>query len=211
MQSDVDWGYWNQMKTAPIWECVLLSVGRDPQRLDVNALSKVIGDAELQRIYLQRLEVAVNHITHTQNTPGLYSRTVMGDDTENKIGISPFVAWAKHLKWDMPLEFTGFVPPPPPLAAVINETPAKHVPGAPKPTTTVEGSVTPQQARERDNLHRIIGALLAYIKGERGSRPQKIIKEAELIRTLIDKFDGNEGVSERNLQKVFSLAKQLLK
>ncbi len=192
----VDWAYWNQMPRASLRACVLLSIDRDPQQVEEYGIQQVLRDPDGWNIYQQRTEIALEHLVYRPDEPGLYSNQIVGDKLTFKIEIPQFITWAKHLKWSMPTAFAGYTPPVKPVAI----------------TQILSPPESPIGDRERDSLHRIVGAMLAYIKGERGSRQHRDYKsEAELIRTLVDKNDGNEGVSERNLQKVFSLSKQLLK
>lgn len=190
-----DWEYSNRMPKARLWECVLLSLGSEPRGKDIHWIIRNGQHPPLVPA-IERFEIAVHNVTNHKNGP-LYPVAIHGEFIYCEFNIPLFVAWAKNeMKWDVPKEFTGHTPPASP--AVITQPPAQPVP--------------PIGDRERDNLHRIVGAMLAYIKGERGSRQHRDYKsEAELIRTLVDKNDGNEGVSERNLQKVFSLSKQQLK
>ncbi len=64
---------------------------------------------------------------------------------------------------------------------------------------------------EGNNL-RIIGGLLAYIKGELGNSSHPDFKtEGDLIDVLADKLEGYAGLKPRNLQDKFAEAKRLLK
>lgn len=63
----------------------------------------------------------------------------------------------------------------------------------------------PLKGRERESLHRIIGALLVTFADTSPFKTQEA-----LILHLDEKFDGYEGVSKSNLEKVFPKAKKLI-
>ena len=67
-------------------------------------------------------------------------------------------------------------------------------------------------AKAEGNNLRIIGGLLAFIKGELGNSKHADFKtERDLIDLLADKLEGYGGTKSRNLQEKFAEAKRLLK
>lgn len=64
----------------------------------------------------------------------------------------------------------------------------------------------PLATRERNTLHRIIGALLELVKNPRDGRGD----DAAVIRELVENYSDKEGISKRKLEEVFPLAKRLL-
>lgn len=68
-----------------------------------------------------------------------------------------------------------------------------------------------ESPKQVDNLHRIIGALLLYIKGENGLQKHPAYDtQSELIATLEKVMDGYAGIKKRNLEGVFAKANKLL-
>ena len=59
--------------------------------------------------------------------------------------------------------------------------------------------------RQESSLLRIVGAMHTLLMGEK-----RFTSEAQLIAWMAEKFPGNEGVSKRNLEKIFPRAKDLL-
>ncbi|MCR8961178.1 hypothetical protein M0765_026645 [Variovorax sp. S2] len=66
------------------------------------------------------------------------------------------------------------------------------------------GDARPLGARQRNNLHRAIGALLALLL------PHYNDKQDALIAEIESRFSGNEGLSKRTLESIFPLAKKAL-
>lgn len=196
----VDWDYWNQMPNAAVQVCVLLSVNRDPQVVEEFGIYPALksGGEDKEPEYDRRMQVAFAHMVFNPKEHGLYVRYATGEKGTYEINVPQFVALAKQLRWEMPEQFTGYSPPTIPL---IPE-PASL---APRPEPLLGD-------RERNNLHRIIGALLEYIKGECGNNKHRdFASEAKLIQHLETNYVGFEGISKAKMEQVFTKAKQLLK
>ncbi|MDZ4212625.1 MAG: hypothetical protein U1C59_13025, partial [Methylotenera sp.] len=66
--------------------------------------------------------------------------------------------------------------------------------------------------RERNNLYRIIAALSDTLLKENakdGSKPH-LKNQSALIEYLVSEFDGYEGLSKSNLEKIMPIAKKLI-
>ncbi len=200
MNSEPDWKYWNQMPTAMIWECVCLSLDADPRFATEFGMAKAMGTVAKINEYEDRLSIAEKHVVHKIGEPGLYTRDVYTTFEFWKINIPQFVAWLKHLDRSLPPELTGYSPPTEPAAVT------------PKKAEAIEARATPQQARERDNLIRIIGGMLSAFTGNNGlAQHPTYPTQAKLIKALGEKMDDGEAFSKSNLEKVFSKANQSLK
>jgi len=69
----------------------------------------------------------------------------------------------------------------------------------------------PLKPKERDNLHRIIGALYQFIAGDAGKQKHPDFEnQTKLIELLVHKYQGIPGLSERELQGVFAESKKKL-
>lgn len=76
-----------------------------------------------------------------------------------------------------------------------------------KANTGMASQEKPLSPREKDNLHRIIAALLELAKTPRQNKNN----DAGVIAEIIEKHTGKDGLSTRNLQAVFAQAKRILK
>lgn len=192
----VDWEYWNQMPSAKVWECVCLSLDVDPRTASERGLQQSMGSIAKVKEYDDRLCIAEKHVVRKIGKPGLYTQDAYRTFEYWEINIPQFVAWATHLNREIPEQFTGYSPPAqvdiPSLVAI-------------KPDP-------PLSVKERENLQRVIGVLLAVIKGENGhNKHRDYTSEAELIRTIEDKYSDKSGLKQRNLESVFKVSKQSLK
>jgi hypothetical protein len=68
-------------------------------------------------------------------------------------------------------------------------------------------------SRERNSLYRIIAALSETLLHENSNDPTKphLKNEAALIQYLDSNYDGYEGLSVSNLQKIYPVAKKLMR
>lgn len=77
--------------------------------------------------------------------------------------------------------------------------------------TSFEVKEKPLDVRERNSLHRIIGALLLTLLEEAKSNPKtEFLTQEALIFYLDSHFDSFEGISKSNLEKIFPICKELL-
>lgn len=200
-----DWAFWNQMPNAELWECVCLSLDYEPRSTSFNSVASYKVDTGYRDIW-PRLEIAKTH-AELRIQPFAPLRT-LGGTAMWRFSIPAFITWAKGMGWHLPSEFSGFAVTEPseplPKPATTKSAAAAEV----KPAITET-----MKERERNNLYRVVGAMLNYIKeGERGGRKHPDYKsEAKLIAYLAQHYSGYEGVSKPKLEAIFANAKQLLK
>jgi hypothetical protein len=184
-----DYKHWNQMPTAEVWKCVLLSMGLEPNGLYFHNLRQTLQPIEDDN-FRKLLQITEANISYEKNDP-LYVIGLSNSSEHLKISLTKFLAWARNMGWEVPTELVGL-----------------QIPGA-KP----ELAKTPVaiSTRERQSLLRIIGALYSVIKGEGGFKKHPgFVNQSELITSLVKLYDNVPGVSKSNLEKVLPEAVALL-
>lgn len=184
------------MPNAAIWECIYLSQGFDPSASDLNELN-LYRDKQGYMQIAKKLDIAVAHV----DSYHLKTFERYANEYVTLLSIPVFIAWAKTLNWEVHEQFTGYTPPK--IQTV--ETP-KVVP--PK-TALLAKPEKKINSRERANLIRVVGALLAAINGTDGlTKHQKYDSQTKLVKAILSRFKDFEGISKTNLENVFSEANQ---
>lgn len=180
-----DWSHWSNMAIVDLADACCLSLDIDPRgarRLhDADKkLSKVTG----------RLQVAENNLglglpSYATDADRYYGRSPTG------VKLSDFRAWGESL----PSPFT-FPDEFPKTATLETAAPVASEPAHDKPRRTPRN--------DNANL-RIIAAMLALLRDRDGG---KFPSDAKVIDLLVEKYGAADGISKRNLEKVFPAAKQ---
>ena len=204
-----NWDFWNKIPKAELWQCVLLGLGIEPRGESFREIEEKANALKRPDI-LDRLFIAQQNISHGPNAAlGPMFPAQNRPPLEKDFNIPQFIQWAKTLPWEMPKEFTGYAPPlawkslAQALVSQEHQSPSSGI-----QPEVVQGE-KPLSDRERKSLQRIVGALLAEtVSKDDKSKPFR--SEAKLIERLSDQYDGYDGLSKANLEKVFKAAKQLL-
>lgn len=189
--------YWRDRTAYKLSEAALLITGNNPDYWAVEEKLLTVPPTSFKAIYGQMLMDAtkvVDFHVESQEIDGEYyneyalrtnnpeSRTMLTDMD----GLTVIVQKLDLLSW---LKFRK-IP-----ARIFDDDSLTEFATSEKPLT----------GRERESLHRIIGALLVTFADTSPFKTQE-----ELILHLDEKFDGYEGVSKSNLEKVFPKAKKLV-
>jgi hypothetical protein len=102
-----DWEHWLQIRKAYLWQLVALSCGIDPKRLEYKPApagqpiyTEVRGSVGTE--FGKRLEIAIGHLGVDGGLDTVQSG--IGNREASEVLLESFVAWAKQMDWDLPLE-----------------------------------------------------------------------------------------------------------
>jgi hypothetical protein len=191
-----NWSKWKLIPNAKIWEVAALSLDIDPNLVRHNPQGWMAGGSYTTlegQDFKDRVEVIAANAMNDKNSL-LYLVTLNQNGKEYcQINIANFAKWAISKSLSLPSELAG-------LASKEDEA---IKPVAEKPLID----------RERNSLYRIIAALSATLLNENSSDTSKphLKNQAALIDHLDQTYDGYEGISKANLEKVLAAANKLIK
>ena len=101
-----NWDDWRDYRTMPLWQAVLLALGKEPD--DHFAPSPPFGGigaphARLLPEYLKRLDLACNHIKADE----LSTARWVPNTPCCEVRLTEFAAWWEARGWELPAEFPG--------------------------------------------------------------------------------------------------------
>ena len=190
MARPVDFEHWNQMPKAKLWECILLSIGRDPLDADFNLLEYSLKQLDWEK-YSKRLLIAEANLSWDKGAPLSPIDGGGNGKAFYTMSLPDFIDWARGMNWDVPSNLSGFVIPSLPAKEIVSPAPMKE--------------------KERGNLLRIIGALYTVIKGNDGfTKHPDFSTQSDFIQRLEKLYADRAGLSKSNLEKVLPQATSTL-
>lgn len=179
------WNYWLNMAEVTLEEAICLSLDFAPNILEVTSErfvpANMADTVERFRVnFVARRDAAFTHI-RTRRLRAWFN------DAKGRYFLSlvDFRVWGESLP--NPLTFPDEFPKP--VSAPEPDPPAK---------------AEPSTRNENANL-RIIAAMLALLRDGDGGR---FPSDAKVIDVLVDRYGAADGVSKRNLESVFAVAKR---
>jgi len=121
------WGVWSAIRSARLWQALLLSMDGEPRDWDKRG-------QELGEGFLERSEIAMLHIE--AGTLPLLNRD-RERPQESTVSLASFVKWAHGLGWELPNQFR----------AIAEREQPPRVSNAPKPITPVSGKGSAPRSR----------------------------------------------------------------
>lgn len=130
------------------------------------------------------------------------------------LAVQDLKQWADSHGYSWPIPLPPALDPvisstltPAPIKATAPTMALSQPPAVAQAPTGIAPDEKPLGPRERNSLHRIIGALLELAQTPR----QNQSNHAGVIIELTEKHRDKDGISERNLQTVFAEAKRILR
>ncbi len=112
MPGPADWALWSQMSVAPLWEAIVLSMGRSPADREAVIGLLFFSDGRLDQKdkkylaeCLRRMRIAVSHMSNGGPIKPLRLHNRQEADSRNTISLPQFGDWARGLGWKLPDQF----------------------------------------------------------------------------------------------------------
>ena len=217
-----DWDFWSYVPDVTILQAVALSRDIDPNLINYRTYKLAYGEEVTKRDespeFEKRLAICVRNL-NTLEARGRYDV----DELENcSVNLVKFTAVALSWNWKIPPEMAALAEPDKRDAEILNLK--QQVEALTQERDKLSAEVTDLTAklqaadeipseRSRKSYLRIIAVLKEYIDGSfpTGEKHQSFESDAQLIALIDTKYQSYHGLSERNLQRIFPMAKQTLK
>lgn len=219
-----DWDYWKNVPNWTILEAVTLSMDIDPKLINYRTHRLAYGEAVTKRDELPEFEKRIALVMRNiYSNRKLRVTSNQGDREEWEVTHASFAAQAVGWwKGGAPPELAALAEPDKRDAEILNLK--QQVEAFTQERDKLSAEVTDLTAklqaadeipseRSRKSYLRIIAVLKEYIDGSfpTGEKHQSFESDAQLIALIDTKYQSYHGLSERNLQRIFPMAKQTLK
>ena len=216
-----DWEWWGNVDEVTVIEAVALSMDIDPNKLHYRKPPGTMGAVEVRDEspeFDKRFSLAIRNLKVLE-ARGRYDV----DELENcSVKLVKFTAVALSWNWKIPPEMAALAEPDKRDAKILElrrqvgtltqERDKLHA-EVDDLTVKLQAADEIPSERSRKSYLRIIAVLKEYIDGSfpTGEKHQSFESDAQLIALIDTKYQSYHGLSERNLQRIFPMAKQTLK